>query len=73
MAEEDVAAVLKKAASDDVFRVELANDFDGTIGAHNLNLSDEEKTALRNVSWNTPLPSAESGSWVHIYSREEIE
>jgi hypothetical protein len=77
MGEIDAAALIRKALSDDVFRVGLARDFDGTVSAHNLNLTSEEARALSRVDWSSPLPSVAvdpgaNASWIHIYSAEQL-
>lgn len=68
MAEEDVRATIKKAISDEAFRLALSRDFDGTIKNHHLKLSTTEIQALKNVDFSKRLPTAAAaGTWVHIY------
>jgi hypothetical protein len=76
MATEDVQAVLRKASSDDAFRIALAKDFDKTITTHHLELSADEAKHLKAVNWKNALPSAKAaaaGTWVHIYKSSLTE
>jgi hypothetical protein len=69
MAIEDVHALLKKATTDDVFRLALAKNFDKTIAAHDMSLTPAELTAIKAVNFKKPNFSGPSAaSWVHIYS-----
>lgn len=70
MATKDAEALIRKAVTDDVFRIGLTNDFDGTIEAHRLNLTEDEIRGLKAVDWKAQLPSKKdlaAATWVHIY------
>ena len=67
---QDVHAIIKKAVSDDTFRMALHRSFNTTIASHSLDLTKEESDALIKVDWSKPLPSnttALAGTWVHVY------
>ncbi|GIK41284.1 MAG: hypothetical protein BroJett011_51170 [Chloroflexota bacterium] len=70
MAKEDVAAILKKAATDDTFRLALSRDFENTIKMHGLQVDANELTALKQVDWQTSFNPDDmlAAKWVHIYS-----
>ena len=73
MAQQDVLAVIRKAASDDLFRRALSYDFTRTIGDYNVALADTELEALKSVNWDALGLGGESVStWVHIYKAEFI-
>jgi hypothetical protein len=72
MALEDVKAVIRTSLIDDVFRLSLKNNFDGTIGTTMLQLTAEERQGLKSINWDDPLgisgvTGAAAASWVHIY------
>ena len=68
MAQEDVVALIRRAVTDDTFRLALSRDFDAAVEVSLLRLTDEETEALKKLSFEGPLPgSIEEGRWVHIY------
>ena len=69
MAHHDAIAVIKKAASDDIFRNALSADFDKTVATHHVTLTPEEHTALKGVDWQGSFAPAagKAATWVHIY------
>ncbi|MBY0473992.1 MAG: hypothetical protein K2Q13_02900 [Nitrosomonas sp.] len=72
MGTEHIAAILKKATTDDVFRLALAKDLNKTLDAHNIELTKAEMDALKSVNFKKPLftdiGGAAAASWVHVYS-----
>jgi hypothetical protein len=70
--EEDVLAVFKKAVNDDLFRLSLARDLEGTLDAHNVMVTREEFAGLSSVDWGAAVPGSGdlAASWVHIYKTD---
>ena len=71
MAEKDVTAIIRKAVQDDTFRLALSRNLDQAVESHQLELTEEELQALREVDWDKPMPTARgetvAASWIHIY------
>ena len=72
MPTEDVQAVIKKAISDETFKLALSRDFDLAIEKHNLKLTPDELDALKKVDWTKQIPTGADAAmagaaWVHIY------
>ena len=71
MSEKDVEAIIRKAVQDDTFRLALGRDLDKAVESHQLELTDEEREALRNVDWDSPIPTGRdmklAATWIHIY------
>lgn len=73
MAQQDALAIIRKAASDDVFRRSLNFDFSKTIEDHNLQLADAEYEALKAVDWDVlGLGGDRAATWVHIYKSNTL-
>ena len=71
MPKEDVIALIKKAISDEAFKISLNRDFEKTIESHNLVLTKEEFEALQKTNWLEKLPTdpdlTTAATWIHIY------
>jgi len=76
MADADAEALIHKAIMDDLFRLNLSKDFDGTVATHNIDLSPEEMGALKAIDWGKRLPTKSGrdveGTWVHIYKSSSM-
>jgi hypothetical protein len=70
MPEEDVQALLRKALTDDTFRLRLGRNFDKTIANNDLDLSPRETEALKQINWSRAFQPGDlaANSWVHIYN-----
>jgi hypothetical protein len=70
MSHEYVLAVVKRAFSDDTFRLGLIKDFDHVIASNSIDLTQAEADELKKIDWENygGLGAGGGGSWVHIYS-----
>ncbi|WP_310632615.1 hypothetical protein [Paraburkholderia sp.] len=70
MSQEYVLATVKKAFSDDIFRLALVKDFDKTIAENSIDLTANESAELKKVDWANyaGLGAGGGGDWVHVYS-----
>lgn len=68
MAQQDVLAIIKRAFSDDTFRLGLMRNFDQVIQGTALNLSQVETDELKKIDWENyaGLGAGGGGEWVHI-------
>lgn len=67
MASKQVEALLKKAATDDVFRLSLSSNLEKTLKDHNMKISATDMAALKKVNFKKPLLGGVAATWVHIY------
>lgn len=73
MAQEYVEAIILRAINDDLFRLELIDNFDATISSHQEGLTEEEIQALKGLNWTKKIPTniqKSSGTWVHVYKSQ---
>ena len=66
MSKADVQAIIRKAMTDDVFRISLGKDLKATLDARNLKVSPQELAALTKVKWGKAA-GLMANTWVHIY------
>ena len=69
MAQHEALAIIKKAASDEIFRNALSTNFDKTVETHQVGLTPEEHTALKAVDWKGtfgPVSGAMAAKWIHV-------
>ena len=68
MAEADIKAILRKAVVDETFRLQLSRDVDKALENHQLNVSADERKALRSIDWGVAIDAGvAAGTWVHVY------
>lgn len=76
MAEKDVIAIIKKAVQDETFRLALSRNPQKALEDHQLELTEDELKALKQVDWEMPLPTTHgellAAKWIHIYKTDAV-